>query len=169
MKIKIFVMISPIIFICIVLYSIASGNKPTKTFPISANIMKLVGSEDKNFSFDEAKGRVYLVNFFATWCKMCLKEHKYLVSLSKELDVPIYGVVIRDDHQNIDRLLSNFGNPYELVIEDDGDFSHSIPVKGLPTTILVDQNGQIVTGYSGSINPDIFKKHFRPMINEIGK
>jgi cytochrome c biogenesis protein CcmG/thiol:disulfide interchange protein DsbE len=165
MKIKSFLIILLLSSIFVILYNYIEPNqKHLNPIALPEFHLPIIGDESKYLSLDEIRGEVFIMNFFATWCKVCLQEHKYLVLLSKEIATPIYGVAIRDHDQNIDKLLNNFGNPYKLTLADMNGYSNTIPIRGLPTTILVDENGNIIAAHSGAMSKNIFDHKFLPYI-----
>ncbi|KKB96743.1 Thiol:disulfide interchange protein DsbE [Candidatus Arcanobacter lacustris] len=166
MKIKPLLSLLIISTLFVVLYNtIASDKKSVRTVPLPEFTLPLVGNESKQIGIDDIKGEVFIMNFFATWCKVCLQEHNYLVSLSKQIATPIYGVSIRDHDQNIEKLLKHFGNPYKLVLSDIDGYSSTIPIRGLPTTILVNENGDIISSHSGAMSKSVFDHKFLPYMS----
>ncbi len=100
--------------------------------------------------FDEARGRVTLVNFWATWCAPCKKELPDLVELSRKYADRGFRVVgvATDRTPNATELVAEFVRkfsiPYQVVLstqEMEDAFSN---VRMMPTSFLVDGDGKIV-------------------------
>lgn len=121
---------------------------------------KILGEESQTLDKEDLKGKKIFLNFFASWCKVCVKEHKALVEIAKNLDIPIYGVVLRDNYSNIERIIRHFGNPYEAIIEADPELLIGLNVRALPSLYLLDENTVVLSHYIGEISPRIFHKKF---------
>ena len=72
--------------------------------------------ENKTFiSPGEFRNETTLVNFFATWCKPCFDEHRYLKKLSDEKGLTIIGINYKDNSKRTIKWLEKLGNPYSNV------------------------------------------------------
>ena len=76
----------------------------------------ILNSEEKFNTKNLIENDFTLINFFASWCGPCRKEHKYLVQLSKAKKLKILGINYRDDKTNANRFLEQLGNPYFKVL-----------------------------------------------------
>ena len=54
----------------------------------------------------------YIVNIWASWCVPCIKEHPFLMQLSKEQSAKLIGLNYRDNLSNAKKFINEFGNPY---------------------------------------------------------
>ena len=73
---------------------------------------------NKTFSAAEMRGKVWLLNVWATWCQPCREEHPVLVELSRSGAVPVYGMDYKDNREDALALLGEAGNPYVLCGSD---------------------------------------------------
>ena len=62
-----------------------------------------------------AKGKVSIVNVWASWCISCRAEHRFLDRLAKRSGIDIYGLNYKDTASAGRKFLARFGNPYEAV------------------------------------------------------
>mgnify|MGYP001251651163 FL=1 len=154
-----------IVFICFVVVIFSLGLKTKKIYdtkdlvgkPIPLIDLKLLNSEKTFKTSDLKKNDFTLINFWASWCAPCRKEHKYLIQLSK--DLKILGVNFKDDKQKANKFIKKLGNPYNLIATDkDGKKSIYFGVYGIPETILVDKELKIIKKYIGPINENDVKK-----------
>lgn len=106
-------------------------------------------SSGKTLDFDSYRGKVTLVNFWATWCGPCIRETPDLVELSKELadkNVKFIGISV-DRGPNIDKDVKKFIDehkiPYQIVLANEDLEQAFGNVRALPTTFLVDEEGKI--------------------------
>ena len=90
-----------------------------------------------------------LINFFASWCYPCRKEHEFLVKLGKESNkLNIVGVNFKDKKSDALKFLKNYKNPYSSVAQDkDGKASISFGIYGIPESILVNKEFIIIKKY----------------------
>ena len=111
---------------------------------------------NKNSIFNTKKISNYnftLINFWASWCGPCRKEHKNLMALSKNKNLKIIGINFRDKQNNAKEFLKEMGNPFFILTKDtDGKKSVNFGVYGIPETILVNQDLQILKKYVGPLS-----------------
>lgn len=119
---------------------------------------------------DLRKGKVTIVNVWASWCPPCHKEHPVLVRLAEQSKVPIYGINQKDDPTNARRFLGRYGNPFRAVGSDlRGRVSIDWGVYGLPETFIVDGLGRIVYKHVGPLTPEDVKTRILPAIEKARK
>ena len=122
----------------------------------------------KNFSPAEMKGRVWLLNVWASWCVSCRDEHPLLVSLAKAKLVPIYGLNYKDPHEDALRWLKQFGDPYDMSVADiDGRTGIDYGVYGVPETYVIDKAGMIRYKHIGPVNRESLQNTILPLIAEL--
>jgi cytochrome c biogenesis protein CcmG/thiol:disulfide interchange protein DsbE len=167
-SVKGMLLISIIIFVLLLGYEklIASKKSTSHISGIALPEFSLAGLNQENLQYNNLLGKPYFINFFATWCKVCLQDHHELVKLSADLPFPMYGVAVNDNELNLNKLLGIYGNPYAQIAQDNGSFSRSILIKGLPTIILVNETGKIITSHSGMISKEVFEQKFKPHLNQ---
>ncbi len=124
----------------------------------------------KTFSAQEMRGKVWLLNFWGTWCPACRDEHPRLIEYAKSGAVPIYGVDYKDDRATALQLLSELGNPYVLNAFDvDGRVSIDYGVYGAPESYLIDRNGVIRFKQIGPITDEVWQNKILPLANQLNQ
>lgn len=104
-------------------------------------------------NIDFQKNEISLINIWASWCTPCRAEHEYLMELS-DLSIPIYGINYRDKYENANNFLKELGNPYTGIGFDlDGVSAVTLGIFGVPETIIVGRDGNIIKKYLGPITP----------------
>ena len=98
------------------------------------------------------KGRVWLLNFWASWCSGCKTEHPVLMQLAKSGEVPVYGMDYKDQKEEAVAWLNRWGNPYPIVAVDAaGRVGIDYGVYGVPETYVIDKQGVIRYKHIGPI------------------
>ncbi len=123
---------------------------------------------DKTLTPADLKGKVWLLNVWASWCVSCRQEHPLLVELGKANVVPIYGLNYKDQRPDALKWLDQFGNPYTASIVDaDGKVGIDYGVYGVPETFLIDKEGVIRYKQIGPITPQVLQEKLLPMIRNL--
>ena len=123
------------------------GNKLNKIKFESLEHKKIFTEEDFK------KNNYTLINFWASWCAPCRKEHPNLVRLSKIKNLKLIGINFKDEKDNARNFLRENGNPFDILGEDkNGKNSVNFGVYGIPETILIDSELKILKKYIGPLN-----------------
>jgi cytochrome c biogenesis protein CcmG, thiol:disulfide interchange protein DsbE len=122
----------------------------------------------KVFSPKELAGKVWLLNFWASWCNGCKEEHPVLMQMAKSGEVPIYGVDYKDTREEALTWLRRWGNPYPLVaVDESGRVGINYGVYGVPETYVIDKGGKIRYKQIGPVDQDILEKKILPLVREL--
>jgi cytochrome c biogenesis protein CcmG, thiol:disulfide interchange protein DsbE len=101
------------------------------------------------------KGKVSVVNVWASWCVPCHDEAPLLVDLGRDKRFQIVGINYKDGADNARRFLGRYGNPYDIVgVDGNGRAGIEWGVYGVPETFVVGRDGTIVFKLVGPITPD---------------
>ena len=120
------------------------------------------------FTPDEMKGKVWMLNVWASWCASCRIEHPLLVDMARKRIVPIVGLNYKDQRDDAKAWLKKFGDPYELSAWDiDGRVGLDFGVYGAPETFLIDKQGVIRHKQIGPITPEALDKTILPLIRKL--
>lgn len=143
---------------------------PLKNKPAPAFTLPQLAAADRNFSPDQMKGKVWLLNVWASWCVSCRQEHPLLVSFAKDGKVPIVGLNYKDQLPDAKRWLEKFGDPYVLsAVDADGRVGIDYGVYGVPETYVIDKAGTIRMKHTGPITPESLQKEVLPLVAELSK
>ena len=122
---------------------------------------------DQVVSDADLRGRVSLLNVWATWCVGCRQEHETLNKIADLDDVPIFGLNWKDDAQQALTWLAELGNPYvATAVDADGKVAIDWGVYGAPETFLIDANGIIIYRHISPLTMEIWQTEFVPRIKE---
>jgi cytochrome c biogenesis protein CcmG/thiol:disulfide interchange protein DsbE len=122
----------------------------------------------KQFSPQEMKGKVWLLNVWASWCVSCKQEHPILMSLAQQNIVPIYGLDYKDKKQDAEMWLNQGGDPYTLsVMDSEGRIGIDYGVYGVPETYVIDKQGIIRYKQIGPVTPQNLQEKILPLVAEL--
>ena len=112
---------------------------------------------DGEFSLEDARGDVLVVNFWASWCLPCRSEHPALLAAASEfadVDVRFIGILTQDDPANGTDFLDELGRgtPYTYVWDERSRAALQFGTLGVPETFFIDRGGVITGKVSGPIN-----------------
>jgi cytochrome c biogenesis protein CcmG, thiol:disulfide interchange protein DsbE len=116
----------------------------------------------------DLKGKVWLLNVWASWCVACRVEHPLLVELSRQQQVPIYGLNYKDDSRNALEWLRQFGDPYTAsVLDGDGRVGIDYGVYGVPETFVIDKGGVVRFKHIGPLTHEVWQRDLLPLIQRL--
>lgn len=125
----------------------------------------LEGSNLPPLTDDAIKGKLSLVNVFASWCIPCRDEHPVLKELAKSGQLNIVAINYKDTSENALRFLGELGNPYNAVgIDPNGSAAIDWGVYGIPESYLVSPDGTILYKQVGPFTPTSLKEGLYPAI-----
>ncbi|AGG34105.1 MAG: DsbE family thiol:disulfide interchange protein [Polynucleobacter sp.] len=122
----------------------------------------------KTFSPESMRGKVWILNVWASWCVACREEHPVLVELGKLQIAPIIGLDYKDKRDDAMAMLARQGNPYALSAFDaNGRVGIDYGVYGVPETYVIDQAGVIRFKHIGPITMELLNKKMIPLLSEL--
>jgi len=140
-------------------------NKPAPSFRVPQ-----LKAADKMISNEDMRGKVWLLNVWASWCVACREEHPYLIEYAKSGVVPIYGLNYKDRREDALATLDELGDPYAVsAVDFDGRVGIDFGVYGAPETYVIDQGGTIRFKYVGPMMPDVWKEKILPVVQELNR
>ncbi len=173
LKIKFLIPLAAFILL-VVLLSAGLKNDPRRVpSPLvgkSAPAFELPRLSDPSVKFGPKilKGKVWLLNVWASWCSGCRVEHPVLIELSKRTSVDIIGFDYKDTNEQGKAWLSQLGNPYRLVVTDQkGMVAFDYGVYGVPETFFIDKKGIIRYKHIGPISYQDIDKIVLPLIKKL--
>jgi cytochrome c biogenesis protein CcmG/thiol:disulfide interchange protein DsbE len=123
---------------------------------------------EKTFGPAELRGKVWLLNVWASWCVACRAEHEVLKALSKQDGVLLFGLNYKDERADAQAWLTKLGNPYRLSAYDrDGRVGIDYGVYGVPETFLIDGAGRIRYKHIGPVDEEDVREKLLPMIRQL--
>jgi thiol-disulfide isomerase/thioredoxin len=148
----------------------AAAQQPTIRFvrnPDPAPEFKLTGPDGKPISLRDFKGKVMLVNFWATWCGPCRAEIPDLVELQNKYKdrLQIIGLDVDDDDLDaIKHFVAEFGINYPVVVATSEVRIRYGGIPALPTSFVLDTEGRIVQKHEGLRDPVLYEVEIRALL-----
>jgi len=100
------------------------------------------------------RGKVVVVNFWATWCVPCFQEHQVLMEGSRRLDDAAFlGVIYQDEAARVKQFSAERGAAYPSLMDEEGKTAIAYGVYGVPETFFISPDGTIVDKYVGPLTP----------------
>jgi len=113
------------------------------------------------------KGKLTLVNVWASWCVPCREENPIILELAKDPRLTVVGINYKDQTDNALRFLGELGNPFSAIgVDPRGKAAIDWGVYGIPESYLVDANGIIVYKRVGPFNEKSLKEGLYPAIEK---
>lgn len=127
---------------------------PTPLIAHPAPAWHLETLEGDSISLDELRGKVVLLNFWASWCVPCRAEHSVLTRAASEWpeeDLQVIGIVYDDSRRNAQRFLDQLGNAWRHVLDPGSRTAIDYGVHGVPESFFIDRDGRVGMKYIGPL------------------
>jgi peroxiredoxin len=124
---------------CLVVGLVACGGSAGVTAPA------LQGQtlEGGTFDLSQSGGRATVVNFFASWCPSCVDEAADVVAFAKaHPEIQMVGVAVNDAEDDTRRFVDEYGVPFPVVMDPNGQAAAAWGVDGIPATFFLDGDGR---------------------------
>ena len=126
----------------------------TKRTPKPAPALKLRDLQGAAHDLSQLKGRVVLINFWATWCPPCRREMPSMERLTQQLkgeDFSVLAVNVGESANDIELFTSQLDTDlsFPILLDRTSQSMQAWKISGLPTTYLVDKKGRVVAGAIG--------------------
>lgn len=125
--------------LCLSLSVALAGTAPAPDFTLKSR-----GGE--NIKLSELRGEVVMINFWASWCGPCRQEMPALNELYQRynpLGFTILGVNVEQDPRKAEALLREIPVDFPILFDTENQVTELYKVVAMPSTVLVDRNGQV--------------------------
>jgi cytochrome c biogenesis protein CcmG/thiol:disulfide interchange protein DsbE len=111
------------------------------------------------------RGRVWLLNLWASWCEPCRHEHAVLVQLAQQQAAPLVGIAQHDTPDALHAWLAQAGNPYDAIaLDPDGQAALALHAAGVPTTYVIDAEGVVRWQHAGPLSAELLHTQIEPLL-----
>ena len=122
----------------------------------------------QSWNLADHRGKVVLVNFWATWCGPCRRETPDLVRLANELrpkGLEVVGISLDQTKDVIPPFVASYNIPYPILVAPPGSALTS-QIRSIPTTLLIDRQGRVAKQYVGAVAGSVFKQDIEALLAE---
>lgn len=117
---------------------------------------------------EDLRGKVWILNVWASWCAACLEEHPVLMEYARRGTVPIYGLNYKDEPKAGLQWLRRHGNPYvDSLVDRDGRIGIDYGVYGVPETFVIDRQGVIRLKHIGPLTSQVLTQKVDPLVRRL--
>jgi len=169
MKKNIFKAITLVAFTLI--FSMTTSYAASEKLSGKAANFTLKSRSGKNIKLSELRGEVVMLNFWASWCGPCRKEMPLLEKIHKKykrLGFTLLGVNVEENSSDAKNYLKDVKVTFPILFDRTQKTSKLYDVSAMPTTILIDRNGNkrfIHKGYKAGYEND-YKKQIKKLLRE---
>jgi peroxiredoxin len=137
---------------------------------LAAERFSLTDSQGRSLRSAGLKGKVVLLDFWATWCTGCKEEMPWFMEFQKKYSargLTSIGVSLDEDGwTSVRPYLAAHPVNYPVAVADQ-DFAKRYGFEGaLPVTVLIDRAGRIAEVHQGKVNKDAFEAHLQRLLSE---
>jgi len=121
----------------------------------------------KTVHLSDYRGKVVLLNFWATWCPPCLEEIPAFSAWQQKYGsdgLQVLGVSMDDDSAPVQRAVSKYHVVYPVVMSDESLVDLYGGVLGLPLSFIIDASGRIVARYQGKADLATMEKQLKALL-----
>ncbi len=144
---------------------------PTPTLPPNeitgaAPAFTLYNLHGKPTSLADFRGKVVVLDFWATWCPPCKREIPDFINLQKAYGskgLQIVGIALDEPDKVVDFAQQN-GMNYPVLLGDDAIAAKYGGIDGIPTTFLIDKQGKIVSRFEGFRPREVFESEIKKLL-----
>ncbi len=130
--------------------------------------LPVLHQQETLFSPEDYKGKVWVLNVWASWCVSCRAEHKVITKLARMKLVDVVGLDYKDEIEDAKLWLRQFGNPYTLSAVDlDGRVGIDWGVYGVPETFIIGKDGLIKHKHIGPVTDQALADEIVPLIKSL--
>jgi cytochrome c biogenesis protein CcmG/thiol:disulfide interchange protein DsbE len=139
-----------------------------KEFPLAPDFT-LQQPDGQQLTLSSYRGKVVLLDFWATWCVPCREEIPHFVELQdkyRDHGLQIIGVSMDDSVDPVGPFAQQFHINYPIVMGNAKIGEEYGGVLGLPIAFLLDRNGRITKKHIGATSPDVFEREITSLLSK---
>ena len=143
MRVRVRVLLLAALVACISCTDGRSGINPGDRVP---NVVG-VDPDGQPLALYDIHGKLFLINFWATWCAPCMAEMPALQALHakfKDSGFQVVGIAVDDTQENVRDAVKNFGITYPVILDSKDQSKRGYQVKGFPESFVLDGEQRVM-------------------------
>ncbi|HEV3377596.1 MAG TPA: TlpA disulfide reductase family protein [Thermoleophilaceae bacterium] len=120
-------------------------------------------------SLEDYRGRVVVLNFWASWCEPCREESPLLQRWHERLEkrgATVLGVDALDEIGHARAFIEEYGLTYPMLRDGDGSTREPFGIVGFPETFVIDRDGRIAAIQRGPVTAEFMRERVAPLLRE---
>ena len=133
----------------------------------AAPTFTLMDSTGKSVALDNYRGKVVLLDFWATWCHGCKEEIPWFAGFQRKYapkGLEVVGVSMDEDWKTVKQFLAATDVPYRIVLGNEA-IAKQYGIQSMPEMFLIDREGRIAANYRGLLNKDAVEKNLQAILS----
>lgn len=129
----------------------------------------LTDTKGNQIKLSDYRGKVVILDFWATWCPPCRRGIPDLIDLQKTYKnkLAVIGISLdTDSKKDVVPFIKEYGINYKVAYGDNNVVQKYGNIQSIPTTFIIDQNGKIVNSYIGLQRKETFENQIKALINK---
>ncbi len=121
--------------------------------PVDVGDFKVEGLKGGMASLSQSKGKIVLLNFWATWCPPCRAEMPSIEALwkkTKSKAFTIIAVSVGEDKATVGKFIADQKYSYPIFLDPSSQLGTAFNASSIPTTYIIDKTGKVIAGIQGS-------------------
>lgn len=122
---------------------------------------------DGDMSLHEQHGKVVILNFWASWCVPCQTEmphfQKFYDEHADDVEILAVNVTKKDDRNTAMQFAQEYGLTFPILFDDTGEVSEMYGAFTIPTTYILNRDGEIVHQFAGPLNEEMLEMYTKEL------
>jgi len=167
------VLIYGVVALCLLGLYLASRHKAQAPKPTASGNLApdftLTDLNGKKLSLSDYKGKVVLLDFWATWCSPCREEIPHFVEMQNKYGsqgLQVLGISMDDDVKPVQKFYQQYNLNYPVALGDDKLADRFGGVLGLPVNFVIDRQGRIYAKHLGATESSVFDEDVSKLLSQ---
>lgn len=163
-------LVAVVVYIVVEFVQTSQNVQPVQqTKTMQATDFTLPTLEGENRTLSAQKGKVVVINFWASWCTPCKQEAPHLQAFYEEhhedVEILAVNVTSKDKKASVQTFVDQYKLTFPVLLDESGDISTMYGAFTIPTTIILNRDGEVVHEISGPLEGDYLKELTEPLVN----